>query len=226
MLQLFLAERMAQDLAGQAPQLVREVGAVLSCAGVQPEIADWLERLGPFGNGNPEPRFVLPDCRIKFSKPVGSDGAHISCRIDDGGGTALNAIAFQAGGAPLGQLLLAAADGRYVHVLGRIRRDGFRGGRTMQIEIEDAATPPQNIFGVGEEQTGKNCLKSGLICPAELTKHSLTMVKSRSSRGLGHRPFTAATRVRISYGMPSNQLTKLVYCPNSPPNLNCLSRVF
>ena len=26
---------------------------------------------------------------------------------------------------------------------------------------------------------------------------------SRSSRGLGHRPFTAATRVRISYGMPA-----------------------
>ena len=70
-LQLFLAERMAQDLAGQAPQLVREVGAVLSCAGVQPEIADWLERLGPFGNGNPEPRFVLPDCRIKFLAVMG-----------------------------------------------------------------------------------------------------------------------------------------------------------
>ena len=26
---------------------------------------------------------------------------------------------------------------------------------------------------------------------------------SRSSSGLGHRPFTAATRVRIPYGMPS-----------------------
>ena len=151
-LQAFLAERMAQDLAGQAPQMVREVSAVLSCAGVQPEIADWLERLGPFGNGNPEPRFVLPDCRVKFAKPVGSDGAHISCRLDDGGGTVLNAIAFQAGGAPLGQLLLAAADGRYVHVLGRIRRDDFRGGRAMQIEIEDAATPPQSIFGAGGDR--------------------------------------------------------------------------
>ncbi len=146
-LQTFLAKRMAHDLAGKPPQLVREVSAVLSCAGVQPEIADWLERLGPFGNGNPEPRFVLPDCRIKFAKAVGSDGAHISCRIDDGGGTVLSAIAFQAGGAPLGQLLMAATDGRYVHVLGRIRRDGFRGGRAMQIEIEDAATAPQNIFG-------------------------------------------------------------------------------
>ena len=149
-LQAFLAERLTQDLAGEAPQLVREVSAVLSCAGVQPEIADWLETLGPFGNGNPEPRFVLPDCRVTFAKPVGSDGAHISCRIDDGGGTALNAIAFQAGGAPLGKLLLAAADdGRYVHVLGKVRRDGFRGGRAMQIEIEDATTPPQSVFGAG-----------------------------------------------------------------------------
>jgi single-stranded-DNA-specific exonuclease len=129
------------------------VSAVLSCAGVQPEIADWLETLGPFGNGNPEPRFVLPDCRVTFAKPVGSDGAHISCRIDDGGGTALNAIAFQAGGAPLGKLLLAAAgDGRYVHVLGKVRRDGFRGGRAMQIEIEDAATPPQSVFGAGGDR--------------------------------------------------------------------------
>ena len=28
------------------------------------------------------------------------------------------------------------------------------------------------------------------------------LLASRSSSGLGHRPFTAATRVRIPYGMP------------------------
>jgi hypothetical protein len=30
----------------------------------------------------------------------------------------------------------------------------------------------------------------------------LLLMMSRSSRGLGHRPFTAATGVRIPYGMP------------------------
>ena len=30
----------------------------------------------------------------------------------------------------------------------------------------------------------------------------MIMLGSRSSRGLGHRPFTAATGVRIPYGMP------------------------
>ncbi|MGB1863928.1 MAG: single-stranded-DNA-specific exonuclease RecJ, partial [Candidatus Puniceispirillum sp.] len=110
-------------------------------AGCQPEVSDWLDKLGPFGSGNPEPRFVLPDCRIKNIRLVGDAGAHISCRLDDGSGTALNAIAFQAGGAPIGQLLQQAADGRYVHVLGKLRRDRYRGGRAMQIEIEDVATP-------------------------------------------------------------------------------------
>ena len=143
----FLTERLASDMNGEAPQLVRTVSGTLSTTGVQPELAEWLEKLGPYGNGNPEPRFVLPDCRVTYAKPVGSDGAHISCRIDDGSGTALNAIAFQAGGTSLGTLLLEAADGRYVHVLGRIKRDKFRGGRAMQIEIEDAAMPLQNQFG-------------------------------------------------------------------------------
>jgi len=141
----FLAQRMEKDLNGHPPQLVREVSGTLSTQGAQPELADWLEKLGPFGSGNPEPRFVLPDCKVKFAKPVGETGAHISCRLDDGSGVALNAIAFQAGGAPLGNLLLDAADGRHIHILGRLKRDHFRGGRSMQIEIEDAAMPAHGI---------------------------------------------------------------------------------
>jgi len=142
----FLESRLRKDLQGEIPQLVHAVSARLSVAGVQPELSDWLERLGPFGNGNPEPRFVLPDCRILHARAVGGDGAHISCRLDDGSGAAIPAIAFRAAGTPLGKLLLDALDGRFVHVLGRIKRDSFRGGRAMQIEIEDAAMPAQSQF--------------------------------------------------------------------------------
>ena len=53
----------------------------------------------------------------------------------------INAIAFQAGGTALGKTLEAAVDGRYLHVLGRLRRDRFRGGNAMQIEIDDVAEP-------------------------------------------------------------------------------------
>ena len=135
----FLCQRFTAEIGAEVPRPVRQVAGMLSTAGVLPELADWLERIGPFGSGNPEPRFAIPDCRLSYAKAVGSDGAHISCRLDDGSGCTLSAIAFQAGGTPLGQALLAARDGAPVHVLGRVRRDHFRGGRAMQIEIEDAA---------------------------------------------------------------------------------------
>ena len=63
----------------------------------------------------------------------------------------LNAIAFQAGGAPLGQPLLAAADGRYVHVLGRSGAI-FSWWQGDADQNEDAATPPQSIFGAGGDR--------------------------------------------------------------------------
>ena len=88
------------DLNGEIPQVTHKASGLLSVAGCKPDFADWLDRLGPFGSGNPEPRFVIPDCRIKSMKFVGEGGAHLSCRIDDGSGT-INAIAFQAGGTPL-----------------------------------------------------------------------------------------------------------------------------
>ena len=135
----FLCQRFTAEIGGEAPRPVRHVAGLLSTAGVLPELADWLDRLGPFGSGNPEPRFALPDCRVGFAKAVGRDGAHISCRLDDGSGGTLSAIAFQAGGTALGEALLGARDGAPLHVLGRVRRDHFRGGRAMQLEIEDAA---------------------------------------------------------------------------------------
>ena len=135
----FLCARFTREMGAEAPRQVRAVSGLLSTAGVLPELADWMEKLGPFGSGNPEPRFALPDCRIGFAKAVGRDGAHISCRLDDGSGGTLNAIAFQAGGTPLGEALLAGRDGAPLHILGRVRRDHFRGGRAMQVEIEDAA---------------------------------------------------------------------------------------
>ena len=116
-LQTFLNERLMIDLNGEIPQVTHKASGLLSVAGCKPDFADWLDRLGPFGSGNPEPRFVIPDCRIKSMKFVGEGGAHLSCRIDDGSGT-INAIAFQAGGTPLGKAVLDARDGQYLHFLG------------------------------------------------------------------------------------------------------------
>ena len=140
-LQTFLNGRLMTDLGGVIPQVVHKASSLLSVAGCKPELADWLDRLGPFGSGNPEPRFIIPDCRVKFAKLIGEGGIHLSCKIDDGSG-GINAIAFQVGGTPLGQAVLEATDGQCLHFLGRVRRDRFRGGNAMQFEVDDVAVPP------------------------------------------------------------------------------------
>jgi single-stranded-DNA-specific exonuclease len=136
-LQEFMNQRLMADLDGAIPQVQHKASGLLSIAGCQTNLADWIERLGPFGSGNAEPRFVITDCRVKSARFVGEGGAHLSCRIDDGSGQ-LNAIAFQTGGTPLGNALMKAVDGHFIHVLGRIRRDRFRGGQAVQLEIDDA----------------------------------------------------------------------------------------
>ena len=138
--QAFMDERFLAEFNGVAPQVSHTASAVLSVAGCQPVIADWLDKMGPFGSGNAEPRFVLPDCRVKSARRVGGDGAHLSCRLDDGSGV-INAIAFQAGGTAVGKAIEAAMNGDYLHILGRVRRDRFRGGNAMPIEIDDVAEP-------------------------------------------------------------------------------------
>ena len=50
----------------------------------------------------------------------------------------LRAIAFRAGGTPLGQFL-AETRGATIHVAGHLRRDSWRGGDAVQLLIDDAA---------------------------------------------------------------------------------------
>ena len=63
---------------------------------------------------------------------------------------------------------------------------------------------------------GKIKFKNKLIYISNIIRNlKIHFSVSRSSRGLGHRPFTAATGVRIPYGMPQkfNYLNGFVYNP-------------
>jgi len=133
----FLIERLGDGLDHErlVPEL--RVDAVLSLGAAQAELIGHVERLAPFGAGNPEPRFVLPGVRVVHTEAVGN--GHLRCTLADPLDTArLRAIAFRAAGTPLGQFL-AETRGATVHVAGYLRRDGWRGGEAVQLLIDDAA---------------------------------------------------------------------------------------
>ncbi len=136
-LRTFLVDRLGDGLG--CTRLVPELSldAALSLAAVQAELIDHLDRLAPFGAGNPEPRFAFRGVRVVHAEMVGS--GHLRCALSDPlGAGRLRAIAFRAAATPLGQFL-ADTRGAAIDVAGHLRRDGWRGGDAVQLTIEDAA---------------------------------------------------------------------------------------
>ena len=115
-----------------------DIDAALVASGATVELMDLMERVSPFGQGNPEARFVLPAHRVKFAKVVGD--AHARVLIEGGDGARLDAIAFRAAGQPLGDLLMSTG-GMPLHVAGHLRRDTWGGRDRVELQIEDAADP-------------------------------------------------------------------------------------
>ena len=102
------------------------------------DLIELLERAGPFGQGNPQPRFAFPSHRVRFAKIVGD--AHVRCALEGGDGSRLDAIAFRAADQPLGDMLLASG-GMPLHVCGTLRRDTWGGRDRLELNIDDAADP-------------------------------------------------------------------------------------
>jgi single-stranded-DNA-specific exonuclease len=133
----FLEARAMEALGDGDPVPELGVDGALSAAAATPDLADMIERVGPFGTGNSEPRFVFPNLRVLRADLVG--GEHVRCVFGDGAGPArLKGIAFRASGGPLGQALLHA-QGAGFHLVGHLRADNWQGRNSVQLLIDDAA---------------------------------------------------------------------------------------
>lgn len=132
----FLAERIAaQAAAGKiTPQMTLDGALGVGAASV--DLVTLLERVGPFGVGNPEPRFAFPSVRVVRADVVGEK--HVRCTLADQGNGRLGAIAFRAVGSALGDALLRP-NGSSLHIAGCLRADQWRGETRVQLQIDDAA---------------------------------------------------------------------------------------
>jgi single-stranded-DNA-specific exonuclease len=110
--------------------------ATLAGRGVCLDLLRRVERAGPFGQGNPEPVFALPEQQIAFAQTVGAD--HVRARLRSRDGAMVDAIAFRAAHSPLGEALLKG-DGAQLHVAARLACNVFRGVERVETRIVDAA---------------------------------------------------------------------------------------
>ncbi|MEM1047255.1 MAG: single-stranded-DNA-specific exonuclease RecJ [Pseudomonadota bacterium] len=134
----FLSERFQRDVPERPGHTVR-IDSPMTAGGASLDTIGMLEKAGPFGAGHPAPVFAFPSHRIAYAEPVG--GSHVRCRIVTDSGDRLGAIAFRAMNSPLGETLLNHPKGAPLHLCGTLSINTWRGERSAQLSIRDAALP-------------------------------------------------------------------------------------
>lgn len=134
----YLTDVIKQEMLSNDGTLL-EVDGLLDIQGATPDLMEKLSLLAPFGESNPEPRFVLKDVQVTRTNAL--KNGHIACTLTGKGGKYINAIAFRAADTEMGMNLINSK-GRFFHVLGTLKQDSWKGYTKMQLQIIDVALAP------------------------------------------------------------------------------------
>lgn len=137
-LDAFMNTRLEKKTGAARSAAALDVDGALTPASVNDDLMLLIDKAGPYGQGNPQPRFVFPAHRVRFAKVVGE--AHVRCTLEAGDGSKLDAVAFRAANQPIGDVILQSA-GLPIHVAGHLRRDTWNGRNRLELVIEDVADP-------------------------------------------------------------------------------------
>ncbi|MEL6185844.1 MAG: aldehyde dehydrogenase family protein, partial [Myxococcota bacterium] len=95
------------------------------------EAFNGLRRLEPFGNGNPQPVFRIPELRVRTARLVGQD--HLKLRLE-GSERLVAGIAFK-----MGDRLEDCAPGAAMTVVACLELNEFQGYESIELRIRDLA---------------------------------------------------------------------------------------
>lgn len=132
----FMNAELAADVGLARANTALKIDAVLTPGGVNAVTMDDIDRVGPYGAGNPQPVFAFADMRIAYAERV--RGGHVRCAFEDAGGARISAIAFRADENGIADLLLSAKS-PIVHVAGRLKRDSWNGRERIDLQVQDLA---------------------------------------------------------------------------------------
>jgi len=130
----YLAETITSDKLPSGPAHLNADG-ILDLGGITWDLAEQLDLLAPYGEGNPEPTFIIQNVTLNYVNLL--KNGHIGCSLTNAAGQRINAIAFKVADTDLGQTFLSSTGERF-HILGTIKKDVWNGRQKVQVHILDA----------------------------------------------------------------------------------------
>ena len=125
-----LSKAVERQLGGVAPRASLTIDGTLALPDLTIDLVADLERLAPFGNGNPAPVLCIPRLTILDSRTIGREGDHLQVTVKDEQDQTRRVIWWRGAGWPL--------PGGTFDLACMVRASNFRGQRDVQIEWVDA----------------------------------------------------------------------------------------
>ncbi len=125
-----LARAVKAQIGAAPTQPALQIDGYVSLADLSLDLLADMERLAPFGSGNPSLTLATRDICVTAHRPLGRDGRHLLLTVEDADGVARQIVWWRWDGAALPE---GAFDLAYT-----TRVNDFRGQRELQIVWEDA----------------------------------------------------------------------------------------
>ena len=93
-----------------------------------------VEKLSPFGSGNPEPKFILENVKVIRSSVVGDN--HVKSILISKDGSTIKTISFNTYETDLGQFLLNNKTNTF-NIVGKLSLNAWKGEKNVEFIIDD-----------------------------------------------------------------------------------------
>ncbi len=129
------AEAQLDVVAGPTPEPALEIDGQVALDAISPDHVYWIERLKPFGAGNPPPLFLSTNVEVAAVRVMGKDKSHLRLRLaprhPDWRDPNWPAVAWRKAGAPI-------RPNQRIDIAWTLRRDRTN---NFELEIQDLAIP-------------------------------------------------------------------------------------
>ncbi len=126
----------AQHLDAHAMVPTITIDAELELASISPKLTQWLQLLEPHGEGNKRPVFLARGVEVVETRLVGREGEHLQLRVRDGDATQPGSSVIWRG-ISFRNAEHAVPVGAHADIVYSVKRDDFRGGDSLQLEVLD-----------------------------------------------------------------------------------------
>ena len=108
--------------------------SLISASALNLDFYKKVEKLSPFGSGNPEPKFIIENVKMLKSMVVGKN--HIKSILVSKDGSSIKTIAFNSYDTDLGQFLLNNKTNTF-NIVGKLSLNEWKGEKNVEFIIDD-----------------------------------------------------------------------------------------